>query len=92
MVAKDLEHDLIYEGWKTRRGQSHGFESSLRWLYPEELQYWASLLQVVTHARELFREKNVRFFGDGIPKVFLDAGAAITAPAVDRLLTWNQYS
>ena len=92
MVARDSEHDLIYEGWKTRRGQSHGFESSLRWLYPEELQYRASLPQVVTHARELFREKNVRFFGDGLPKMFLGGGAAITAHAVDRLLTWNQCS
>ena len=61
-------------------------------LPPDDVTYRASLPQVVTHARELFRDRNIRFFGDGIPKVFLDGGAAIATHTVDRLLTWNQCS
>ena len=39
-------------------------------------------------ARDLFGEENVRFYGGGIPNVFLDGGG-VTASAVDRLLTWT---
>ena len=63
-----------------------------RWLYPEELQTREPLPEVVTRARELFGPDNVRFFGAGIPDVLLDGGAAVTADAVDRLLTWNRRS
>ena len=67
-----------------------GYES--RWLYPEELQTREPLPEIVTRARELFGPDNVRFFGAGIPDVFLDGGAVVTADAVDRLLTWNRRS
>lgn len=63
-----------------------------RWLYPEELQDSESLPKVVSHAHELFGRENVRFFGAGIPDVLLDGGVAVTAHAVDRLLTWNRRS
>ena len=59
-----------------------------RWLYPEELQTSEPLPEIVTRARELFGPDNVRCFRAGIPDVLLDGGAADTAPAVDRLLTW----
>ena len=39
-------------------------------------------------ARDLFGERNVRFYGGGIPNVFLDGGG-VTASAVDKLLTWT---
>ena len=39
-------------------------------------------------ACDLFGEENVRFYGGGIPNVFLDGGE-VTDSAVDRLLTWT---
>ena len=39
-------------------------------------------------ARDLFGEPNVRFYGGGIPNVFLDGGS-VTDAAVERLLTWE---
>ena len=39
-------------------------------------------------ARDLFGEDNVRFYGGGIPNVFLDGGS-VTDAAVERLLTWE---
>ncbi len=39
-------------------------------------------------ARDLFGKDNVRFYGGGIPNVFLDGGR-VTDSAVDNLLTWE---
>ena len=39
-------------------------------------------------ARDLFGEENVRFYGGGIPNVFLD-GDRVTDSAVNKLLTWE---
>ena len=39
-------------------------------------------------ARDLFGKENVRFYGGGIPNVFLDGGR-VTDSAVDNLLTWE---
>ena len=39
-------------------------------------------------ARDLFGEDNVRFYGGGIPNVFVDGGS-VTEAAVERLLTWE---
>ena len=64
-----------------------GYES--RWLYPEDLQTMSALPKVVLAARELFGPDNVRYFGAGIPKVFLGGGATVTADSVDRLLRWD---
>ncbi len=64
-----------------------GYES--RWLYPEDFQIMSSLPEVVLAARELFRPDNVRYFGAGIPEVFLGGGATVTADSVDRLLRWE---
>ena len=65
-----------------------GYES--RWLYPEDLKNKSDLPDVVMTARELFGQNNVRYFGSGIPEVFLDGGRAVTSRSVDRLLTWNR--
>ena len=64
-----------------------GYES--RWLYPEDLQIMSGLPGVVLAARELFGPNNVRYFGAGIPEVFLDDGATVTADSFDRLLRWK---
>ena len=60
-----------------------------RWLHGGELERH-DLPEAVSTARELFGQDNVRFFGGGIPDVFLDGGARVTAQAVDRLLTWDR--
>ena len=39
-------------------------------------------------AQDLFGEENVRFYGGGIPNVFLDGGK-VTDAAVNKLLTWE---
>ena len=65
-----------------------GYES--RWLYPKELQTKCSLPEAVTRAHQLFGPDNVRYFGAGIPDVFLEGGAAVTTHTVDRLLTWDR--
>ena len=40
-------------------------------------------------ARGLFRRENVRFYGGGIPRVFLGNGNAVTESAMDQLLDWD---
>ena len=39
-------------------------------------------------AGDLFGKENVRFYGGGIPEVFLDGGR-VTDAAVEKLLTWE---
>ena len=69
-----------------------GHEGEDRWLGPSE---WRSQLaamkdgenKTLEAARDLFGPDNVRFFGGGIPQVFLEGGR-VTPLAVERLLTW----
>ena len=42
-------------------------------------------------ARDLFGKENVRFYGGGIPNVFLEGGT-VTDAAVERLLDWESTS
>ena len=69
-------------------GKENGYES--RWLYRDELDTLGKLPDAVTHARDVFKAENVRFYGSGVPDVFLDGGAAVSADAVERLLTWEK--
>ena len=59
-----------------------------RWLYPDELDSRGDLPRVVRSAQALFGTKNVRFYGAGIPDVFLDDGGNVTESSVERLLVW----
>lgn len=47
-----------------------------------------SRFTTVESARDLFGEDNVRFYGEGIPNVFLDGGT-VTNLALERLLNWQ---
>lgn len=69
-------------------GKEKGYES--RWLYRDELDTMGKLPDAVTHARDVFRAENVRFYGSGVPGVFLDGGVGVSADAVERLLTWER--
>ena len=70
-------------------GKENGYDSC--WLYPDELAAERrDLPDVVRSAQSLFGPKNVRFYGAGIPDVFLDGGTTVTDRAVDSLLTWDR--
>jgi hypothetical protein len=45
----------------------------------------------VITAGDIFGEENLRFYGGGIPNVFLD-GATVTESKVEKLLTWSANS
>ena len=68
-------------------GMEEGFPP--QWLSQTELDARGSdLPKAVIAARALFRPENVRFFGAGVPAVFLEAGH-VTDAAVDGLLDWT---
>ena len=68
-----------------------------RWYGPKECQ---SLLEVMKPgepppkaleaASEVFGRENVRFYGGGIPQVFLNESGTVTESAVETLLTWRE--
>ena len=60
-----------------------------RWLYPDELDTRTCLPKVVESTRALFGRENVRFYGAGVPQVFLGGGGTVTDAAVERLLNWD---
>ena len=72
-----------------------GTKYDARWLGPSE---WPKIMEsldsrksprsTLEAARDLFGEDNVRFYGAGIPQVFLDGGE-VTDSAVERLLNWE---
>ena len=55
----------------------------------EEMEENNSPRKTLEAARDLFGGKNVRFYGGGIPEVFLDGGDKVTDAAVSRLLNWE---
>ncbi len=58
------------------------------WYGPNELKIRSSLPDVVKAACDIFGDGNVRFYGGGIPNVFLDGGV-VTKAALERLLSWS---
>jgi hypothetical protein len=42
----------------------------------------------VNAAIDIFGDDNVRFYGGGVPNVFLDSGGRATDATLERLLTW----
>jgi hypothetical protein len=45
--------------------------------------------EAIKAATEIFGKKNVRFYGGGIPKVFLDENGQATSSKLDELLDWH---
>ena len=71
-------------------------EHNYRWFSPSELPTLLSSLDsgktprsILEAAQELFGKDNVRFYGGGVPHVFLDGGR-VTDAAVERLLNWEE--
>ena len=74
-----------------------GRDGDCRWLGPSEWPRELSGMDegkapriTLEAARDLFGEKNVRFYGGGIPQVWLDGGSNVTPSAVERLFTWSE--
>ena len=61
-----------------------------KWLDPDELGRRPDLHEstAVGAARDLFGADNVRFYGGGVPDVFLEGGT-VQDHALERLLVWN---
>ena len=62
-----------------------GTDGDQRWLGQSELPMKND---TVVAACDVFGKKNVRYYGGGIPNVFMD-GHVVTNVAVDRLLNWK---
>ena len=71
-----------------------GRDNGSQWFGPSE---WPAMLShmgekpprtTLEAASDLFGKENVRFYGGGVPDVFLDGGR-VTDYAVDKLLTWE---
>ena len=67
-----------------------------RWLRWPELDDQLKMMdktrppgETLEAARGLFGRENVRFYGGGIPQVFLNNGNDVTESAMDQLLDWN---
>jgi hypothetical protein len=45
----------------------------------------------VNAARDIFGKENVRFYGGGVPDVFLDRGK-VTDARLEKLLTWSSIA
>ena len=59
------------------------------WFGPNELDEKTELPgSTVRAARDLFGPENVRFYGGGVPDVFLEGGT-VQDRAIERLLVWN---
>ena len=60
------------------------------WYGPDALRTGdLSKRPVVQSAKAIFGEENVRFYGGGIPNVFLDGGARATQDRLEQLLDWR---
>jgi hypothetical protein len=57
------------------------------WLGPSD---WPSPHSTLEAACDLFGKDNVRFYGGGIPNVFLNGGGAVTESSLEHLLTWER--
>ncbi len=61
------------------------------WLAPDEIDSRSRkgrVPDVVGSARSLFGKDNVRFYGGGVPDVFIH-GAGVSDQAVEQLLNWG---
>lgn len=75
-----------------------GIDHERRWLGPSEWPDRVSSMQqgcaprsTLEAARDLFEAKNIRFYGGGIPAVFLNGEDKVTDSAVDQLLNWESH-
>ena len=60
------------------------------WYGPDglEAETWSSS-KTIKAATDIFGEKNVRFYGGGVPNVFLDESGHATSHKLEELLDWH---
>ncbi|MGH9480731.1 MAG: hypothetical protein ACRD1L_01455 [Terriglobales bacterium] len=94
----DVEYRAFFAARRRRSGDSPrctvvSFDAQNReWRDPLELEKPGLdpvVQRTVIAARDIFGKDNVRFFGGGVPAVFLGPGGRVTADAVQRLLRWE---
>ncbi len=62
------------------------------WYGPDALKELDYLkLEVVEAARDIFGKDNIRYYGGGIPNVFLGGGGRATADKLEQLVNWSPY-
>ena len=59
------------------------------WIYPEDIQARGKPPEAVKHAQDVFGPENVRYFGGGIPGVFLGSNDQVSVHAIECLLDWD---
>jgi hypothetical protein len=65
-------------------------DSGPRWYGPDALKDREFLnSNVIKAARDIFGEENIRFYGGGVPKVFLDVDGRATDEKLEELLNWE---
>ncbi|MDE0363760.1 MAG: hypothetical protein OXI74_21490, partial [Rhodospirillaceae bacterium] len=84
--------DVDYRAFFSARRRGHvrcsvvvGKDGDRRWISPDD---GPSDQPALNAACEIFGRKNVRYYGAGIPNVFMD-GNRVTDDAVDLLLNWT---
>ena len=91
--------DVTYRAFFAARRQRHRTEvrctivdwepHNLGWYGPTSLKTRSfTETSPVNAARDIFGDENVRFYGGGVPGVFLDGGKVTTAK-LEELLNWS---
>ena len=95
------EDDVLYRAFFAahRSGDSQDVKCTVvdkkddydRWFRAKELDEKTDLHRdtAVGAARDIFGRENVRFYGGGVPNVFLE-GSTVQDSAVERLLVWDR--
>jgi hypothetical protein len=96
--------DVTYRAFFSARSQRQGSpvqctvvdfdQKHQKWYGPDKLKRLRRKLpesSPVHAACDIFGEKNVRFFGGGVPNVFFERGK-VTQDKLDKLLTWESIS
>ncbi len=92
--------DVTYRAFfsaRRRQGEVHCTvvnldKSNQKWFGPAALKSKQFLNnEVIKAARDIFGENNIRFYGGGIPKVFLDENDQVTERKLEELLDWGSH-
>jgi hypothetical protein len=95
LPSDDVEYRAFFAARRQREGRVRctivgKCRSHPGWYGPNGLASLGYLkLQVVEAARDIFDKDNIRFYGGGIPEVFLDRRGQPTAEKLEQLVDWE---
>lgn len=93
--------DVTYRAFFSARRHRSGSQPPVRctvvdkdeknpdWYGPLELKTRTFIESPVNAAIDIFGDDKVRFYGGGVPDVFLDSEGRVTNATLERLLTWS---